>query len=162
MTDNKLTIWLSLLTGALVILVVGLIVGLAALSSDVAQLDEQLTALKYGAAADSAIEQLPPLSGGSMKSGVKSPPDAAAGSTVAAPANFKAQIATSCQRFACREPSAFVWASSSTSSSSGRLVRAESTSNSRSHTPRYWTCRAGRISSPSSNASVSGRPCGST
>ena len=40
MTDNKLTIWLSLLTGALVILVIGLIVGLAALSSDVAQLDE--------------------------------------------------------------------------------------------------------------------------
>jgi hypothetical protein len=73
-------------------LVIGVIVGLAAVSSDVAQLDEQLTALKYGAPADSAIEQLPPLSGGSMKSGVKSPPNAAAGSTVAAPANFKAQI----------------------------------------------------------------------
>jgi hypothetical protein len=92
MTDNKLTIWLSLLTGALVILVIGVIVGLAAVSSDVAQLDEQLTALKYGAAADSAIEQLPPLSSGSVKSGVKSPPDVAAGSTVAAPTNFKAQI----------------------------------------------------------------------
>jgi hypothetical protein len=92
MTDNKLTIWLSLLTGALVILIIGVIVGLAALSSDVAQLDEQLTALKYGALADSAIEQLPPLGGGSMKSGVKSPPNAAAGSASVAPVNFKAQI----------------------------------------------------------------------
>ncbi len=92
MTDNKLTIWLSLLTGALVILVIGIIVGLAALSSDVAQLDEQLTTLKYGSVADSAIEQLPPLNGGAVKSGVKSPSDAAAGSTGAPPANFKAQI----------------------------------------------------------------------
>ena len=50
MDERKVTVWLSLLTGALVMLVVGAIVGLAALSSDVAQLDEQVTALKFGEA----------------------------------------------------------------------------------------------------------------
>lgn len=50
MDERKITVWLSFLTGALVMLVIGGIVGLAALSSDVAQLDEQVTTLKFGEA----------------------------------------------------------------------------------------------------------------
>jgi len=90
---HRLTIWLSLLTGALVVLVIGVIVGLAALGSDIAQLDTQVTALKYGAAdSGGAIGQLPPLGGGT-KSGLKSPPIASGGTNPGAtPANFKAQI----------------------------------------------------------------------
>jgi hypothetical protein len=94
MTDNKITIWLSLLTGAVVVLVIGVIVGLAAVSSDVAQLDEQLTALKFGAPAASTIDQLPPLTPSAALP--PRPPQsgggALAGQARTAPANFKAQI----------------------------------------------------------------------
>lgn len=95
MMNNKITIWLSLLTGAVVVLVIGVIVGLAAVSSDVAQLDEQLTALKFGTPVQSSIDQLPPLSGGARRgqvSGLKLTPDAPAGSADAAPGNFRVQI----------------------------------------------------------------------
>ncbi len=90
MTDNKFTIWLSVLTGALVVLIIGVIVGLAAVASDLAQLAEQVTALMFGAPANGVIEQLPPLSGG--KSEVKSTPDKPVDKAVGAPVNFKAQI----------------------------------------------------------------------
>ena len=79
MDERKITVWLGLITGALVMLVIGAIVGLAALSSDVAQLDEQMTALKFGEAA------LP--AGVRLAAWPTSTP--AAGSTRAA---FKAQI----------------------------------------------------------------------
>ncbi|CAG0930979.1 hypothetical protein PLCT1_01609 [Planctomycetaceae bacterium] len=93
MTDNKIAIWLSLLTGAVAVLVIGVIVGLAAISSDVAQLDEQLTALKFGAPAESAIDQLSPLTpSAALRNSLKLTPDAPASSTGAAPGNFKAQI----------------------------------------------------------------------
>ncbi len=87
MTDHKFTIWLSVVTGALVVLIIGVIVGLAAVASDLAQLAEQVTALMFGAPANGVIEQLPPLSGGVPKSAVKSVPDTSVG-----PVNFKAQI----------------------------------------------------------------------
>ena len=90
MTDNKFTIWLSVLTGAVVVLIIGVIVGLAAVASDLAQLAEQVTALKFGAPADGVIERLPPLSGG--KSAVQLTPEKPVGSAAGAPVNFKAQI----------------------------------------------------------------------
>ena len=68
MDERKVTIWLGALTGAVVVLIIGVIVGLAALSSDVAQLDEQVTALKYGAAAsglpDAGASLQPPAAHG--------------------------------------------------------------------------------------------------
>ena len=57
-----------------------------------AQLDEQLTALKLGTPADGAIEQLPPLRGGPTPGGVTSSQDAAAGHSGTTPTNFNAQI----------------------------------------------------------------------
>ena len=51
---QRMLIWLSVLTGAIVVLIIGEIVGLAALSSDVAQLDQQVTALKFNAGAPDA------------------------------------------------------------------------------------------------------------
>jgi hypothetical protein len=48
MGKNRLIIWLSLLTGAVVILIIGVVIGVAALASDVSQLDEQVAALKFG------------------------------------------------------------------------------------------------------------------
>ena len=71
MDERKVTIWLAALTGAMVVLIIGAIVGLAALSSDVSQLDEQVTALKFGAGAS-----LPPV----------------ATPSTAMPSSFKAQI----------------------------------------------------------------------
>ncbi len=95
MTDSKLTIWLSLLTGMVVVVILGVIIGLAAVSSDVAQLDEQVTALKYGAPNSSTLDQLPPLSGGNgSTSGASTLPltPLAPASQHVVPANFKAQI----------------------------------------------------------------------
>ncbi len=95
MTDSKLTIWLSLLTGMVVVVILGVIIGLAAVSSDVAQLDEQVTALKYGAPNSSTLDQLPPLSSGSEStSGASTLPltPLAPASQHAVPVNFKAQI----------------------------------------------------------------------
>ena len=48
MGKNRLIIWLSVLTGAVIILIIGVVIGLVALASDVAQLDEQVAALKFG------------------------------------------------------------------------------------------------------------------
>jgi len=81
MDERKVTIWLGALTGAVVVLIIGAIVGLAALSSDVAQLDEQVTALKYGAAPPG----LPGVSG-------NLPPATRVPITANAPVAFKAQI----------------------------------------------------------------------
>lgn len=81
MNERKVTIWLSTLTGALGVLIIGLIVGLAALSSDVAQVDEQVTALKFGAGAPGL-----PGVGGSL------PPATRVPITVNAPTAFQAQI----------------------------------------------------------------------
>ncbi len=53
-SSQRMLIWLSVLTGAIVVLIIGVIVGLAALSSDVAQLDQQVTALKFNAGAPDA------------------------------------------------------------------------------------------------------------
>jgi hypothetical protein len=94
MTDSKITIWLSGLTGVVVVLVLGVLVGLAAVSSDIAQLDEQVTALKYGAASDGALDQLPPLNAGSGASGSPTLPltPLAPASQRVGPARFKAQI----------------------------------------------------------------------
>ena len=79
MDEHKVTIWLAALTGAMVVLIIGAIVGLAALSSDVSQLDEQVTALKFGAAES-----------GLPNAGASLPPVAA--TSTAAPSSFKAQI----------------------------------------------------------------------
>jgi hypothetical protein len=95
MTDSKITIWLSVLTGVVLVLALGVIVGLAAVSSDVAQLDEHVTALKYGAASDGTLDQLPPLSAGngqpSDQGRLALTPLAPASQRVA-PASFRAQI----------------------------------------------------------------------
>src|SRR5262245_57776109 len=69
---------------------------------------------------------------------------------------------TSCQRLACREPEALVWASSSTRINVGRRARAPSRSRSRIIDPRYSTVRLGRTSRPWRRASVSTRPWVST
>src|SRR6266545_596513 len=69
---------------------------------------------------------------------------------------------TSSQRLEWREPSALLWASSSTRMTDGRRARAASRSNSLSVVPRYGTWRGGRISSPSRRDSVSARPWLST
>jgi hypothetical protein len=95
MTDSKITIWLSVLTGMVVVLGIGVIVGLAAVSSDVAQMDEQVTALKYGAPSAGALDQLPPLSAGNGQpsdQGRLALTPLAPASQRLAPANFKAQI----------------------------------------------------------------------
>ena len=81
MDERKVTVWLSLLTGALVMLVIGAIVGLAALSSDVAQLDEQVTALKFGETAGL------PGAGARLAAGPTSTPAATSSRSA-----FKAQI----------------------------------------------------------------------
>ena len=87
-TFQRLLIWLSVLTGALVVLIIGVIVGLAALSSDVAQLDQQVTALKFtgvspSASTDSGSVQWP--AAGSALRSTATPSGSGA-------SNFKAQI----------------------------------------------------------------------
>jgi len=89
-TDSRLVIWLSIVTGAVVVLIIGVIIGIAALASDVAQspkqtgmvLDEQVTALKFGGRPDGGSTTQP-----SASSALKSTP--VSGST---PSAFKAQI----------------------------------------------------------------------
>jgi hypothetical protein len=68
----------------------------------------------------------------------------------------------SCQRFSLRLPGTLVWASSSTSATSGRRARTASTSISVKVAPRYSSVRRRTTSRPSTIASVCGRPCGST
>lgn len=95
MTDSRITIWLSVLTGVVIVLVLSVVVGLAAVSSDVAQLDEHVTALKYGAPHAGTLEQLPPLNAGNATAsdqGTLSLTPLAPASQRLAPANFKAQI----------------------------------------------------------------------
>ncbi len=86
MDERKVTIWLGALTGAVVVLIIGVIVGLAALSSDVAQLDEQVTALKYGVAASGLPDAGASLQPGSGARATVTAPG------MAAPMPFKAQI----------------------------------------------------------------------
>lgn len=75
-------IWLSVLTGAVVVVIIGVVIGIAALASDVAQLDKPVTALKFGGRPDAVPTTLP-----SASSALKSTP--VSGST---PSAFKAQI----------------------------------------------------------------------
>ncbi len=65
---------------------------------------------------------------------------------------------TSCQRFWCREPGAFVCASSSTSAISGARASAPSRSISSRTTPRCSTLRRGSIGRPSVMRVVALRP----
>jgi hypothetical protein len=85
---QRLLIWLSVLTGALMVLIIGVIVGLAALSSDVAQLDQQVTALKFNGVSPSASTDSGsahwPAAGSALRSTAT---PSGAGSS-----NFKAQI----------------------------------------------------------------------
>ncbi len=55
-------IWLSVLTGAVVMVIIGIVIGIAALASDVTQLDEQVTALKFGEKSDGGSTMLPSAS----------------------------------------------------------------------------------------------------
>ena len=85
--SQHFVIWLSVVTGAVVVVIIGVIVGLAALASDVAQLDEQVTALKFsdisaGASTDGGLTMLP-------SAGTALKPTPVSGST---PSAFKAQI----------------------------------------------------------------------
>lgn len=80
---QRLLIWLSVLTGAVVVLIIGVIVGLAALSSDLAQLDQQVTALKFTDVPNSESAQ-GPTAGRILK------PTATPGGSGSS--NFKAQI----------------------------------------------------------------------
>ncbi len=82
MKDNRTIIWLSMLTGAVVVLIIGTIVGLAALGTDVAQLDAQVTSLRFGGKQDGGSTPLP-----SASSVLKATP--VSGSTSSA---FKAQL----------------------------------------------------------------------
>ena len=68
----------------------------------------------------------------------------------------------SCQRFSCSDPGAVVWASSSTSTTSGWRAKTAVRSISVRVAPRCSTTRRGTTSIPSSIAAVVGRPCGST
>lgn len=82
-TDQRLPIWLGALTGSMVVLILGVIIGLAALSADVARLDEQVTALKYGGQINIGSAS---LSGVGSDRKPSTTPGSSAG------ANFKAQI----------------------------------------------------------------------
>ena len=81
MGKNRLIIWLSVLTGAGIILIIGVVIGLVALASDVAQLDEQLAALKFGG-----------LSTGASTAGGSTPLPSAGSVLKSTPSVFKAQI----------------------------------------------------------------------
>ena len=80
MGKNRLIIWLSVLTGAGVILIIGVVIGWVALASDVAQLDEQVAALKFGG-----------ISAGASTGGSTTLPSASSVLKLA-PSAFKAQI----------------------------------------------------------------------
>lgn len=54
MNEQTYPIWLGVLTGAVVVLIIGVVIGIAALASDVAQLEEQMTALKSGSVSNGA------------------------------------------------------------------------------------------------------------
>ena len=84
---HHLVIWLGVLTGAVVVVIIGVVIGIAALASDIAQLDKQVTALKFsdisaGASTDGGLTMLP-----SASTALK--PTPVSGSTQLA---FKAQI----------------------------------------------------------------------
>ena len=81
MGKNRFIIWLSVLTGAGVILIIGVVIGWVALASDVAQLDEQVAALKFGG-----------ISTGALPAGGSTPLPSASSVLKSAPSAFKAQI----------------------------------------------------------------------
>lgn len=81
MGKNRLIIWLSVLTGAVVILIIGVVIGLVALASDVAQLDEQVAALKFGG-----------ISAGALPAGGSTTLPSASNALKSAPSAFKAQL----------------------------------------------------------------------
>ena len=64
-------------------------------------------------------------------------------------------------RFAFRDPGALVWASSSTSASSGARLTTASTSISSISSAPWLTRSRGTTSSPSASAAVAGRSWGS-